>query len=839
MDSFSRGGSRSLNSLRILMQMRSNAVTQRGGDTVVMERLTEGLRARGHQVDVDLEEKRSPSDYDLVHLYNFATPDITERQARAVVAAKKPYVVTTMYEDWPIFFNKMVELYFGFERYLNEGQPRDRWQEILATSQKFAPSDIQDNQFTSDHADALITSGEFERRSVVRDYPRTKRVEIYHCGCNVVPRFDEGELFRKTHGLDDYVLCVGRLEWRKNQLMVLKALEDSDLPLVFLTGGFTYQPDYEALCRKFKRRGRTLFLGKVPADMLASAYAGARVHVLPSWFELPGLVSIEAAHYGANLVVTDYGTIRDYVGEDAFYCQPDQAESVYNATVAAFYSPRKPSLQERVKRFTWDNAVNETSAVYEQVLRDYGYVREAIPVYKTPEPVAPVQVQSPVLKELDRLFEEGEALLAQGSIDAAAAKYQQAIAVNPASGRAYRSLGAAYLAGKRWADAEAQFRKAITLSSNDLNAQIGLATSRWNLGDREAAFAGYSEVLRRDPYQLTAITYFTGLCYELNRLRELEGVLRTYLMRNPGDLNIKYCLAGCRFRQLDTAEARRLVDEILQVDPANANALELKERLQRESAGPVSFAPAAGPAVPAPAALNAELSMQIGLLERMHHEKNYTEVAAQIDVLLKSPTLSAEERALLSIMKGEAFACRGDFAEAESLFRAGESSPQYRYRALCGLAVLAAARERWTEAEQLFAQASSLNKDSDVALAGLGMCAAQARRNDIAWSYYQQAVRANPENLRALYGLIQLAYPMQRLSDLEQALVRYLEFCPASISMLYSYAGCAFAQGKMELAREQIEKIRVFEPTNELAQELLERIEKQERSAPVGRTNIQ
>src|SRR5690606_32882033 len=108
-----------------------------------------------------------------------------------------------------------------------------------------------------------------------------------------------------------------------NQRMLLKALEDTDHTVVFATSGMTYEPEYVVAVKNFRRKGKTLFFPMLDKEMLASCFAAARVHALPSWYELPGLVHLEAAQQGTPCVVTDFGTSRDYLGDDAFYCRPD------------------------------------------------------------------------------------------------------------------------------------------------------------------------------------------------------------------------------------------------------------------------------------------------------------------------------------------------------------------------------------------------------------------------------------------------------------------------------------------------------------------------------------
>jgi glycosyltransferase involved in cell wall biosynthesis len=202
----------------------------------------------------------------------------------------------------------------------------------------------------------------------MRDYPNARRIATYRLGSDLgFPDMDGERFFAKT-GMRDFVLCVARLESRKNQLMLLKALEDSDLPVVFATGGFTYQPTYAKACSIYQRPGKTLFLNRLEQQDLASAYAAARVHVLPSWYELPGIVSQEAAKRGIRVVVTDNGTPRDYFGDLAHYCKPDDYNTVREAVHEAMDASPEPGLAECMSDCTWENAATQVLDIYRRAL---------------------------------------------------------------------------------------------------------------------------------------------------------------------------------------------------------------------------------------------------------------------------------------------------------------------------------------------------------------------------------------------------------------------------------------------------------------------------------------
>ncbi|HED16102.1 MAG TPA: glycosyltransferase [Gammaproteobacteria bacterium] len=355
--------------MKVLMCNRENALSNPGGDTTVMLRISEELRAIGIDVDIDLIFEKDMRHYDIIHLHNFATPDHTRYVAEKCVKSGTPYVVTTMCEDWPLFYNQMHEQMLAMYHYVNDGQPAERFKHYLQKVRNCKPAEKLDNTWTADHASCLIASGEREKETLERDYPETKNISTYRLGSNLSSDTGDESRLNKLLKTSDFVFCVGRLETRKNQLTLLKALEDHDIPVVFATGGFTYQPLYSSACTAFKRRGKTYFLNsRIDDDLLASAYTAARVHVLPSWYELPGIVSLEAAKRGTNIVVTDNGTARDYFGNSAFYCEPGDPESICNATLEAMSTPFRHGLVDAISDCTWPNAAKQILDIYQRIV---------------------------------------------------------------------------------------------------------------------------------------------------------------------------------------------------------------------------------------------------------------------------------------------------------------------------------------------------------------------------------------------------------------------------------------------------------------------------------------
>ncbi len=838
-----------LSKLKVLMQMRPNALSQRGGDTVVMERITEGLRSKGHEVVLDLEEKLPIESFDIVHLYNFATPEVTQRQAKRAVEAKRPFIVTTMYEDWPFFFSPMVETFLPLEKYVQSGQQKGSWDQIWNDRERIPPAERQDNSYTAFHAEALVGTGSTETEALKRDYPESKFITDYRCGCEVSNSAPDPQLFRNFSGLKEFVLCVGRLEWRKNQLMLLKALEDSDLPLVLATGGFTYQADYEALCRKFTRKGKTLFLPKIEPELLASAFAASTVHVLPSFFELPGLVSLEAAKYGTNVVVSDYGTIRDYLGEDAIYCKPDDPKSILKAVEQGWAQPHSDKLQKRVEAFTWKAATERYEEIYARVLDKRNKESEAIrmkdsdhadlgrldvalqtiagasaEVSRAKETVSLIprrigeksEEKFEPSQEAVKLCDEGDKFTREGKLVEAVNRFKLASQVSPTYARAFRGLGVVSMNQGQLADSEGFFRRALMVDATDTRSDIGVAAIQAQTGRKKEASFRLLAILEKEPSNLIALRQYLQLAYEMLEFNQLERVLKNYLLNDSQNADMNFCLAGCFYKQGRIKDASEVIAKILKTNPAHAASLELKEAIEKQKT--VSEAPQDKPKE------NVATPQTLIKLEELLRKNKFSETIQLAEEIEKNLTTDSEHQVLVDIIKAEALICSGKGEIAKEILSLHRDHLTYGHRATASLGVYWGSKNDWERAAHLFKLAIAIKHDHDVALAGLGIAFLIKGDRELSWEFFSRAHAANPENIRALTGMIELAYPLKRLDALEQALLKYLEYMPANLSILYAHAGCAYALGKRDLAIEQLQKIKIFDDNHALANELLAKI---------------
>lgn len=854
---------------RVLMQNRHDTFVHRGGDSIVVERISQGLKARGFDITVDVAHTEDPAGYDLVHLFNFATPELTTDLAQRAHKAGVPFVVTTLYEDLPSFHSQSHAVAINLIRYIEQGQDRAWLKENAIKLADVVPAERFEADWLSEHAAALFPNGAGEAAALKRDFHLVDRVVEVPLG-HEIGVMAGPELFEREYGVKDFVLCVGRIETRKNQLMLLKALEDSDLTVVLAAGGFSYQPGYEQAVKAFRRKGRTIILDRLSPEMLSSAYSACRIHVLPSWYELPGLVSLEAAAHGKNIVVTRSGTSADYFGDHAFYCQPWDPDSINAAIQAAFYAPMKEGLVEMAKSYTWDKAVDVTVSAYEGVVKGTSAAVDA----PQATPVGGCYDMSVDAKQLENLIDQGEMAARDGDYDRAETMLRQAEVADPTSTRVLKARGAVCLAQGRIGEAISFFERALKITPHDPNLLTGMGMCVAVTGQPVEAMPVFERVLAQSPDHLVALHQLLECSYQVGAFSRAETALRRYLSIKPQDAAIRFCLAGVLYKQGLWAAANGELSRVIADRPDHEGARELQQMIAQQLNPSVTPQPVQQPAqqpvqqpvpqpvpqqmqqpVTAPATSAAvEASMKdaaksnersTGLAaeyfqhrdeksadtvsfaqgkmdeaETLRREGKTAEAREMLDKIRRIPSLTDVQRERFNCIEAEFHVMDGELDLAEEMYNRILNSNPKNVRALCGKGALAAERQEWVVAQEYFDKAVALEPRYDVALAGLGLCAMVNKRDEKAFELFTQAVASNPENRRALLGVLQLGYPLKKYSEIEKAINSYLELHPANIEMLYSFAGILFAQGKVEQAKSEVEKILIFEPQHTRALEL-------------------
>jgi glycosyltransferase involved in cell wall biosynthesis len=371
-------------SLRVLMLNRSDAFTVSGGDTVLMLETKAGLEKLGVRVEVDVgDTSRSTQAFDLVHVFNCdqlerflgTSPSSPRRHGPPIVLSPLFWFDTGHWFDAAVVTRRRWRLAgraLGLtrSRHLYElwqtckfryGGAGRRLRHALAQLARILP----DSRAQIAHLQAMagLPDRLGSRCTIV---PNAVRRDLFE------PRPAPNAALAERYGTETVVLQVSRIQAAKNQLRLIEALHDVPVRLVFVGQPSPYEPAYVERCHQAARaRGQVSFLGVVPTEELLAIYGSSAVHVLPSWRELPGLASLEAAAAGCRIVSTSIGSAREYFGDHAWYCDPGDVQSIRRAVLAALRASPSATLRSLIlARYTWDAAAAATLEAYRLAVAD-------------------------------------------------------------------------------------------------------------------------------------------------------------------------------------------------------------------------------------------------------------------------------------------------------------------------------------------------------------------------------------------------------------------------------------------------------------------------------------
>jgi len=360
--------------MNILYILRASSHAVKGGDTIQAYKTAEALRLLGINIDIRLcnEKNIAYRKYHLIHFFNIIRP------ADILLHLKKsqlPYVVSTIFVDYTAYeqqdkslkgrflnlFNRETKEYLkAIARMLLNGERIGSLQYLLLGQKKSI-------QHILKNAAALLPNSESEYQRLVKAYGIEKTYQVV-CNSADTELFncDETMINNKENNM---VLCVARVEGRKNQLNLIKALNNTNFKLYLIGNPAPNHLAYYEAC-KLAASENVHFISELSQTELSSYYQKAKVHVLPSWFETTGLSSLEALFSGCSLVLTKYGDTLAYFPEGPnFYCDPASPLSIRNAIEkAAANRPSTAYIQSARETYNWQNTATQTLLTYKKAI---------------------------------------------------------------------------------------------------------------------------------------------------------------------------------------------------------------------------------------------------------------------------------------------------------------------------------------------------------------------------------------------------------------------------------------------------------------------------------------
>ena len=367
--------------LRVLMAYRDD-VDVDGGAAAVMKETARAMRARGHMVDLSFEITPDTNGYDVVHAFNVWHPKSASAQLLHFSAAGLPIVWSPIYLDLSEFCWAGSVLSAIFNQPVNARESLlaqfDAGNLVSGNYVKGAENEILEGYF-----DVVAQALALVDHVCVTSHHEVRRL-MQHAGSSGFPftvtphgvaaeafQSATSKLFVETHRMTGFILCVGAIDPRKNQLQILRALAGTDRKLVCI--GPAFDASYLYACQEAGAEN-FVHLGYLDREMVASALQACAVHVLPSYAEGAALANLEAAVAKTAMVVSNRSSEFEYFGDGVYFCDPLKHESIGDAIDRALAESEarvvvRDILAQRVSNaFTWAKTAELTELVYRSLL---------------------------------------------------------------------------------------------------------------------------------------------------------------------------------------------------------------------------------------------------------------------------------------------------------------------------------------------------------------------------------------------------------------------------------------------------------------------------------------
>ena len=362
-----------------LLRIRSDVKKHPGGDYIHLLKTREALERRGISCIVSPGLDPMPSGADIVHLFNTTRIHETYLQFREAKRRGVPVVLTPIWHsitEMERFYRKLYRLpWLPIWTYLAAKELRYAWRSRLPL---FWPAAFQFRKLQQEvvsGCNALLPNSETELRILCAELAVQPRANF------IVPLgFDPLDRSKAPAEARRDLLCVGRIEPRKNQLEVARAFRSRPRGrhrLLFYGSVNDSHPQYWRQVQEQLREGELEYRGSVPQQEIFAAYARAQGAVLASFFETCGLAALEAISCGANACLSDTPYTREFYQDAVIYCDPFSTESIARGIDELLAKP-DTALAAQLPIYSWDEVAEKTAEAYEYALSSKAdYVRAA------------------------------------------------------------------------------------------------------------------------------------------------------------------------------------------------------------------------------------------------------------------------------------------------------------------------------------------------------------------------------------------------------------------------------------------------------------------------------
>ncbi len=168
---------------------------------------------------------------------------------------------------------------------------------------------------------------------------------------------------------EDFCFHVSSItQSRKNVMRLMQAAVKYKFNLV-LAGSIGSQLSFAPFKNIIEENDNIKCLGFITDDQLENLYTRAKVFALPSLIEGVGLVALEAAMHGCDIVITNVGGPKEYYKDGlAYKVNPCSVDDIGCAIVSALKETKQPELKHYIStHYNLDVCVSKLIELYKSL----------------------------------------------------------------------------------------------------------------------------------------------------------------------------------------------------------------------------------------------------------------------------------------------------------------------------------------------------------------------------------------------------------------------------------------------------------------------------------------
>lgn len=385
-------------SRKLNIAMVCDAIDYTAGSMVSAVRLSERLKARGHNlIIVAAKTPYASGDVDGMKTYRFRSILIpkteskfyldfpTVGEAKKILREEKIDIVHIIIPfGAALSFIKAAKA-LGIKVVTHSHTQAEN---VFLHVPKMLGRDIMSSIFTKylfwvyQGSNALVYPTEFAREESPR-MPDTMKYEVISNGVDIsIFKPEDPTPFLKKHNLSSeyqYITFVGRLHPEKRVDTLIRATPEITRKYpnvrVLIIGEGHQMEELAALVKKVHMEDKIIFLGRISGEDLVLGYNACTIFCLPSVAELEGMVVLEAMACGAPILIANAreSASRFFVDRNGMLFKPEDPDDCAKQALAMLSDPKalKAMGQQSLsnsKNFDINRSVERLEELYYYVL---------------------------------------------------------------------------------------------------------------------------------------------------------------------------------------------------------------------------------------------------------------------------------------------------------------------------------------------------------------------------------------------------------------------------------------------------------------------------------------